>query len=1323
MAEKFFSTIYNFLMIMIISKVSYINSIKLNEKYPSTYLLSNGDVFLVTENGFRLYDSSLQNMKNYYNFPSNQQKITSSMEAELTSISQYSDGIIIVLVKKIFYVLSPSGNYLFQDNLSSFLANGRYFNLIAHKIDSSSYYYIIAYYDNSKITVKYFSFFKENDVSFNNQLNFITYSEKTGKQIQEYGASCQIMIKDGNEVLTCFYEICCPTQLTSISFLISEDDITVLNMVKKYSLNNQAYVIKSVTTPDKKIALICYTKSYGEGYCLTYDISTNEFISQETKYFNYCKGSSLGINVYYFKEKNEYMFICNNNNKGFNVVLFNSNFESNIPNSDSKNEPYYNYGGNCYSVNSFNMIYSLNSNEYTIINDCDIGGNSFLTGSVNLDNLSDNNNNYPMDGEKDTFNNETNITVTNKINTENIVKNDETEELTIKVINTNSEKIYKNEENTNTIKIINTNENFISENIANHSEESINGNSNVLVITSSKSKDEIINNFEDIIKDKDPDKLYLIKGSDYSIIIKPINGTIKESSCKIDFTECEKLLKQEYPLKQFRILQINMENKNDKCLIDQVEYKIFDELGQEIDLSICKDIKIQIEYDIKDTSTLDIEKIKDFKDKGIDIFNLEDKFFNDICYPYSDRVSDIYQNYSICGDECEYNSFNLDKMSAYCNCNVKREVNLEITKGSFKTILKGSFEKLNFGIVKCFNQFFTLKGKVKNSGFWIFIIMIAFHIPLYVLLFVKGMTAIKKFIYNEMESKGYKDTKNIVFNNSFNSKGNKSPKNSKKNKQKKQKANPPKKENDIHYFSSDDENDNRKKNKVFKMNQSFSKNIESKNDDINNHSEFEGNLGKLRYKNRFKIAKNIKSVERHHVTNKASLINQKNFGDSNILKTKSKFYQNDSPDRAERSKKFNSTTRNVVVKYKDFIIPPNKNSPENLFVNNLKDEDLRTKNTKINSSSKMIYVKKEDEDEKENEYEFGNENENDIIRSEKNSKKQKFKVFKQKKKFKMNYMQTQLESNEFLRQNSEIKEIKRNKQKKKSRFNTKKIKNIETEENITVDNKILNNKIHDEFPLILINANNTWSHTLKSNYILTNYNYEEAIKYEDRSFWRIFFIYLIAKDGSLNLIFLKVPLELQPLRICLFIFNYACDFSLNALFYLNDNISDKYHYDGHFKILFPLINNLAISISSSITTFIIIHVFQSLTHSSEKIEDLFREQEKLLKDDKNYKVNDATKMKIQNEIAKILKCLKIKIILFLIFEFSFLIFFFYYVSIFCQIFQETQLSWLLDSILSYLFSILFTLGLSFLCTIFYKIAINNKRRILYRFLIFIYNIN
>ena len=64
-------------------------------------------------------------------------------------------------------------------------------------------------------------------------------------------------------------------------------------------------------------------------------------------------------------------------------------------------------------------------------------------------------------------------------------------------------------------------------------------------------------------------------------------------------------------------------------------------------------------------------------------------------------------------------------------------------------------------------------------------------------------------------------------------------------------------------------------------------------------------------------------------------------------------------------------------------------------------------------------------------------------------------------------------------------------------------------------------EINREFPLILINANNVESHEiLKSNHKLDIYNYNEAIKYENRTFLRIFFIYLISKDNLLNIIFL-----------------------------------------------------------------------------------------------------------------------------------------------------------------------------------------------------------
>ena len=197
-------------------------------------------------------------------------------------------------------------------------------------------------------------------------------------------------------------------------------------------------------------------------------------------------------------------------------------------------------------------------------------------------------------------------------------------------------------------------------------------------------------------------------------------------------------------------------------------------------------------------------------------------------------------------------------------------------------------------------------------------------------------------------------------------------------------------------------------------------------------------------------------------------------------------------------------------------------------------------------------------------------------------------------------------------------------------------------------------------------------------------------------------------------------MELKPLRICIFIFNFSCDLALNALFYFSDNISDKYHYTGKHKLLFTLINNITISLASVIVSFILLTFFQALTQSTNKIGKLFEEQDNLLKSDKKYKVNQDTIFKIKDEIVKITKCLKIKIIFFFIFELIVLLFFFYYATAFCHVYESTQISWLLDNISSYLISLIISFVISLIGAILYKISIKCKIKILYRIVIFVY---
>ena len=688
---------------------------------------------------------------------------------------------------------------------------------------------------------------------------------------------------------------------------------------------------------------------------------------------------------------------------------------------------------------------------------------------------------------------------------------------------------------------------------------------------SSKSVDDILDSLDDLMKNADPEQSYIIGGAGYTVLIKDIDEYIEDSTVNIDFAKCEEILKASLPENtKLRMLQLNIEKEGEGGFIDQVEYRIYDEQGNLIDLKPCNDVEISIEYEITDQSKLNLDLITKFKDLGVDVFNIKDEFFNDICRPYSDdesnsdmilsdRVDDIYQNISLCDGDCEYVSFNLEKMSINCSCEVKQELNIEPDKPNFASSITSAFLDSNFGIVKCYELVFSFKGKLKNAGFWIFLILIIFQFAIYIKYCLTGILPIKNYIEKEMVDNGY------IVKEVGNNKGNK-----------KGKSNLKKPEN---------------------------KNIKKKN------NNFPPKKKAMETKNKIRWLKNP--------FNKMETINTN--GDNDFEK---------------------------------------------------KDEDKKT--TVIDTIGR--------------DFKISNEN-------------GKYKFIKGRNRFKKannNMITNTLGSKDVMNINEEIK--------------INKIKKLRSNDTQAVDH------------LIFINAKNTdiyvpWN----SNYNLDNYDYDEAIQYEDRNFFRIFFIYLMSKEGILNTFYYKQPLELAPLRILIFIFSNCCDIALNCLFYLSDNISDKYHYEGKSAILFSLTNNITISLVSSIVGYCLIYFSQSLVQSTDKITSLFRDEEDHLKKDKKYKVKAEKNMDILKEIKKILKCLKLKIVLFLIFEFLLMLFFFYYVTAFCHVYNSTQASWLLDTLTSYGISLITAFVLSFIMSILYEIAVKCQYKILYKITIFIYN--
>jgi len=169
---------------------------------------------------------------------------------------------------------------------------------------------------------------------------------------------------------------------------------------------------------------------------------------------------------------------------------------------------------------------------------------------------------------------------------------------------------------------------------------------------------------------------------------------------------------------------------------------------------------------------LNFSHINSFKEAGIDIFDINDDFFTDVCLAYSnsgndmileDRIKDIFQNYSLCEEGCTYNDIYLENMTISCNCKVKENFSTVIVDIDFDEIEEIS--SLNFDIAKCYNLVFSLNGKMSNIGFWIFTFLLIAHIPFLIMLFMKGIDPVKEYLFKEMVKYGYlndiKDNKNL----------------------------------------------------------------------------------------------------------------------------------------------------------------------------------------------------------------------------------------------------------------------------------------------------------------------------------------------------------------------------------------------------------------------------------------------------------------------------------------------------------------------------------------------------------------------------------
>ena len=221
---------------------------------------------------------------------------------------------------------------------------------------------------------------------------------------------------------------------------------------------------------------------------------------------------------------------------------------------------------------------------------------------------------------------------------------------------------------------------------------------------------------------------------------------------------------------------------------------------------------------------------------------------------------------------------------------------------------------------------------------------------------------------------------------------------------------------------------------------------------------------------------------------------------------------------------------------------------------------------------------------------------------------------------------------------------------------------------------------------------------------LDDLDYEEAKKYDKRTFFQYYWSYLkqnhlifftFLPNSDYNIIYAKIGL---------FIVSFGLFFTINGFFFSDETMHKLYEDKGIFDIIFQIPQILYSSIVSSIIDYIL----KNLSLSENKILEL--------KSEITEQNLDFTSS--QTKANQIQKNLKIKLIIFFVLSTLLMLFFWYFISCFCGVYITTQIILINDTLMSFGSSLVFPFILSFISGCIRIPSLRSKRN-----LKFLYNIN
>ena len=213
---------------------------------------------------------------------------------------------------------------------------------------------------------------------------------------------------------------------------------------------------------------------------------------------------------------------------------------------------------------------------------------------------------------------------------------------------------------------------------------------------------------------------------------------------------------------------------------------------------------------------------------------------------------------------------------------------------------------------------------------------------------------------------------------------------------------------------------------------------------------------------------------------------------------------------------------------------------------------------------------------------------------------------------------------------------------------------------------------------------------------LNDMPYELALKFDDRTYCKYYCSLIKVKSVFIFSFFYNGDYNSKIIKIDLFFVSFIIYFTINALFFTDDTMHKIYEDKGKFQILYQLPQ----IIFSSLISIILDVLLTLLALSENNILKLKSEQEK---------EGEINNKEISQKEKDLNKKLQIKFALYFIISTIFLLFFWYYLSMFCAIYKNTQLHLIKDTLISFGLSCLYPFGLSLLPGLFRIPSLSNKK--------------